>query len=90
MVLLTKTLTDYIQGREDVHGAVKNALERFNNKDWGNISPEDKDANERDILSRTGSLLARYETPINDIYIIKDFGAIEADDVTTVMFCNEY
>ena len=90
MVLLTKTLTDHIHGHEDVHGAVKNALERFNNKDWGNISQEDKDANERDLLSRTGSLLARYETPINDIYIIKDFGAIEANDVITVMYCNEY
>ena len=90
MVLLTKTLMDHIQVREDVHKAVENALKRFNNKDWGNISQEDKDANECDLLSRTGSLLARYETPINDIYIVKDFGANETDDVTTVMFCNEY
>ena len=67
--------------------AVKQAVQQFNNKDWGIVPEEDKEANNADFAANTGRILARYTTPDGDIYINSYPGTPEP---AVIMFCNEY
>lgn len=67
--------------------AVLDALRRFTRDDWGKVPQEDKDANDRDKAAGVGRVLARYETPGGDIYIISYPGM---DEPITALYCSEY
>lgn len=67
--------------------AIKQAVEQFNNCNWGKVPEEDKEANNADLAANTGRILARYETPEGDIYINAYPGT---DEPAVIMFCYEY
>lgn len=61
------------------------ALERFCNKDWGEMNEEDKAANEQ-ALTEENRIMGAYQTCKGKIWIIT-----EADrSATTVLFPDEY
>lgn len=61
------------------------ALQRFTNADWGEMNPEDSEAN-NEALRNGERLFAAYETSEGKIWIIT-----EADrSATTILFPNEY
>ena len=67
--------------------AIYDALRRFGAREWGDLSQEDKEANDRDLAESCGRVLARYETPSGDIYIIFYPGS---EEPATILFCDEY
>lgn len=85
------TLQHDVSRDEDIKKAVFEAVDRFNRGDWGNLDPEDKEANNDDLRRRDGHVLARYTTPGGDIYInlIFDEPSMKAD-CATVTYCGEY
>lgn len=90
-LLITRQLNEDIAKSEEMAKAVYNAIERFNNCDWGNLPEEDKTANNTDLLNREGHVLAKYETPNGDIYINLVFDDPEGEkDSALLMYCNEY
>lgn len=65
---------------------VLEAVKRFQNGDWGDLSQEDKEANEEALKSKDDDLFAMYQTSGGKIYIITDDGRKR----TTVLFADEY
>lgn len=69
------------------NNAILEALRLFSANEWGKVPAEDKEANNADLAAGTGRILARYETPKGDIYIICYPGT---DEPASVLFCREY
>ena len=70
---------------------ITNCLERYANKDWGNLDNEDKEANE-DSLNYPDDLylLGAYQTSQGKIWIITNRATEQpGDNVTTVLFPEE-
>ena len=62
------------------------ALSRYKKRDWGELSDNDKLANDEALASGDERIFAAYDTTQGKIYIIT-----EADrSVTTVLFAHEY
>ena len=64
---------------------------------YGIVPAEDTDANNQELKTGAGRIVARYkaaEKLENDIYIISDFCAGDPDNQeanhTTILYCNEY
>lgn len=89
--LITTRLNNDIADNEDMAKAVYNAMRSFSAGDFGKIPAEDIEANKRDIVAHSGHVLARYDTPNGDIYIDTRFNeGKNGEDVTMIMYCNEY
>lgn len=68
------------------------ALDKYSNKDWGDLDAEDKQAND-DALNNPDDLylLAAYKTCKGKIWIITNRISEKAgDNASTVLFPNEY
>lgn len=83
---ITRKLNNDIADNEDMAKAVYKAIEKFNSGDWGTVPEEDKSANDSDLQSGSGRVLARYETPNGDIYINLTVSTKEA----VLMYVEEY
>ena len=81
-------INEVMAKHEGVAKAVNEAIEQFNNNEWGKVPPEDKEANRADLRAREGRILGRYETPQGDIYIDMTFNGEEEEAV--IMFVKEY
>lgn len=67
---------------------VANALQKFTNKDWGDISYEDKKVND-DAIENGGMIMGVYGDGDNRIWIMRDPDG-NGSFVTTVLFPDEY
>ena len=85
-MVITRGVNDLIAENEAFAKFVTQSLGRHARADWGNLSPEDKEENDRS-LNQELRLLFAYEAPgLPKIWIIT-----ESDrSVTTVLFPEEY
>ena len=90
-LLVTRKLNDDIAESEEMAKAITKALERFNAHDWGELDPEDIEANNRDLEERAGHVLAKYPTPKGYIYINLTFNEPSMNsDIAVLMYPSEY
>ena len=87
-LMMTKGISDTIENNPDFSAIISSALYRHSNCDWGDMSAEDKAAN-NDAIKSGERILSSYKTGCADhgkIWIIT-----EADrSVTTILFPEEY
>ena len=60
-------------------------IKRYWQKDWGDITDEDNERNDKALKSKE-RIIASYNTSKGKIYIITDAG----HQVTTILFASEY
>ena len=85
---MTAFLNEQVAKSEDMARAVTEAVQRFNNGDWGKVPEADKEANNADLQARCGHVWARYDSPDEDICINLEFHPDH--DIAVVMFRSEY
>ena len=86
-ILFTPAVMDMANDEGEGEKAVYTAIRRFARHDWGKIPQCDKEANDSDLKAGSGRILARYDSPRGDIYIISYPGT---EQPPTVLFCREY
>lgn len=90
-VVCTSTLHNAMMENKQFSREVMSALQRYCNKDWGELDEEDKQVNE-DALQYPDDLylLAAYKTCRGKIYIITNRISENAgDNATTICFPDE-
>lgn len=90
-VVCTATLNKAMTENKQFASEVSSALQRYCNKDWGDLDAEDKQTNE-DALQYPDDLyiLAAYKTCKGKIYIITNRISEKAgDNATTICFPSE-
>lgn len=90
MFTVTRRINNAIADDIKTAKAVTQAIGRFYSGDWGELSDDDKEANNADFRARDGHVLGRYKTPAGDIYINLEFGRTEKEDHVCAMFCDEW
>ena len=92
----TRRINNDVAESEEMAKAVYNALERFNNNDYGAMPQEDIEANNKDLANQDGHILAKYHTPKGYIYINLQFNELINDDpeeyanAAMIMYPDEY
>ena len=84
-VVMTRGVSDTIEGNSEFFNDVMIAFNRYTNCDWGELCAEDKASNE-DALKNGYRLLGKYKTSEGSIYIITEWDR----SVTTILFPDEY
>lgn len=90
-VVCTATLNNAMSENKQFASEVMSALQKYCNKDWGDLCVEDKQTNE-DALQYPDDLylLAAYQTCKGKIYIITERISENAgDNATTLCFSDE-
>lgn len=63
-------------------------IDKFIEKQWGELNPDDLQANNSEINKSSGHILGKYNLPTGeDIYIETTWSV--AERTTVIMFCNE-
>ena len=89
--VVTKSINDYMNADGKFRMEILTCLERFSNKDWGELDEEDNQTNE-DALQYPDDLylLGAYQTSKGKIWIITNrISATEVINATTVCFPEE-
>ncbi len=79
---VAETCKENLQFEEEVTTVVK----RYLNRDWGDLDPEDKEMNDRAVITGDDRILAAYHTCEGKIYIITEWDR----SYTTILFADEY
>ena len=90
-VVCTASINNAMTENKQFAREVVSAMERYCNKDWGDLDAEDKQTNE-DALQYPDDLyiLAAYQTSKGKIYIITNrISEMAGDNATTVCFPEE-
>lgn len=85
-IRVTPTLREALEKDQETKQAVIEALRRFADEDWGSISFEYAEKNDFNTENGHGVVLAKYETPTGDIYIL---GFPGTDELTRVSYCQD-
>lgn len=87
---LTKGINEKITTDLDFSKFVLKSMNRFNEKDWGDLCKEDKALNNYELEHQEGKIVARYNhiNGVDDIYIMATYynGQVKVE----IMFCSEY
>lgn len=84
-VVLTYGVSEAIKSSMNFEKEIIESLTRHCNKDWGELSGNDRAMNEEALL--TGDqIFSAYTTSKGKIYIITEYDR----SITTVLFCSEY
>lgn len=87
---LTKGINEKIATDLDFSKFVLKSMNRFNEKDWGDLCKEDKALNDYELEHQEGRIVARYNhiNGVDDIYIMATYynGRVQVE----IMFCSEY
>lgn len=59
---------------------------KYKHCNWGDICDEDKKMNDRAVKNNDDRIVARYNSPHGDVYMITEYDR----SVTTVLFVDEY
>ena len=81
-VVITKAVGNTAVENHLFYQFVFDSLERYKNRDWGDLPNEDKRMNDSD----DDRIVARYNSTYGDIYIITEWDC----SYTTILFTNEY
>lgn len=65
---------------------VLQSIIRYERRDWGELSENDKQANDNAVENEDSRIFAAYETKKGKIYIITEWDRSH----TTILFANEY
>ncbi len=85
MMYVTKGVSELINKDKQFSKEVNKCMERFYNRDWGDLCKEDKKLNDNaDILKER--IVARYNIKPKAIYIITEWDK----SATTILFPEEY
>ena len=85
MVVMTRGISDAMEGNFKFFNEVMIAFNRYSNKDWGDLCEEDKAMNEY-ALTHNERIFAHYKTSKGSVYIITECDR----SVTTILFADEY
>ena len=85
MVVMTKGISDAMEGNFKFFNEVMIAFNRYVDCDWGDLCDEDKATNE-DALKNGYRLFAKYKTSEGPIWIITEWDR----SMTTILFPDEY
>ena len=90
-VVCTATLNNAMQENKQFAREVVSAMERYCNKDWGDLDAEDKQTNENALQYPDDLyILAAYKTCKGKIYIITNrISETAGDNATTICFPSE-
>ena len=90
-IVVTRSINEYMNADEKFRMEILTCLERFSNKNWGELDEEDTQTNE-DALQYPDDLylLGAYQTSKGKIWIITNrISATEVINATTVCFPEE-
>ena len=94
-LMQTRSIAASSKGSPETHAYIIDCVKRFYSGDYGEVGQEDTDANNSDLETGEGHILARYKgmyTLDSDIYIESHFSesvpGIDANN-TLIMYCNE-
>mgnify|MGYP003306305277 CR=1 FL=1 len=90
-VVCTATINNLMSENKQFAREILSAMERYCNKDWGDLDAEDKQIND-DALNYPEDLylLAAYKTCKGKIYIITNrISEMAGDNATTICFSDE-
>ena len=90
-IVVTRSINDYMNADGKFRMEILTCLQRFSNKDWGELDEEDNQTNE-DALQYPDDLylLGVYQTSKGKIWIITNrISATEVINATTVCFPEE-
>lgn len=65
---------------------VDSFYDKYRQGDWGDICHEDKRMNDHAVKNDDDRIVARYNNPHGDIYVITEYDR----SVTTILFIDEY
>ena len=84
--VMTRGIAAYVAENEQFALEVQLSMGLYLRKNWGVISEDDKEMNDLNVQSGTGSLMGAYETCKGRIWIMTEHDR----SVTTVLFPSEY
>ena len=84
-IVMTIGISEKIQKNKEFSKKVAKSLYRYASNDWGELSEEDKKANDK-ALKINDRVLAAYETIEGKIWIITEWDR----SYTTILFPEEY
>ena len=89
-VVCTATLNNAMSENKQFASEVMSALQKYCNKDWGDLCEEDKAMNDYAMKHDNCRIVARYNhmNDVNDIYIMawRENGKVQVE----ILFCSEY
>lgn len=84
-VVCTRSIANLMEEKPEFQEEISQCLARYTLMDWGDLSEDDKQMNDK-AISIEERILAAYDTSAGKIYIIT-----EADrSVSTILFLSEY
>lgn len=85
-VVITKGVNARIAESIDFSKFFLESIARYRNCDWGGICNEDRKMNDSAVKNNDDRIVARYNNPHGDIYMITEWDR----SVTTILFVHEY
>lgn len=85
-MVMTRGIAAAMNESDDFAIFISKSLTRYVQQDWGDLCAEDKQMNDSAIKNLDDRVLAKYNHPDGNIYIITEWDG----SATTVLFCDEY
>ena len=85
-VVITRGINAEITRSIEFSQFILDSIAKYRNCDWGDICQEDKKMNDNAVKNDDDRIVARYNNPHGDIYIITEWDR----SVTTILLINEY
>lgn len=85
-LVITRGINGEIADNIDFAKFMMQSLKKYMSCDWGDICDEDKKMNDNAVKNNDDRIVARYNNPNGDIYIITEWDR----SATTVLFTYEY
>ena len=79
------TINEEMSNNKTFTKDIQHAVKEFCHGRWGEVPQEDKEANNHDLETLTGRIVARYKTSVKDIYIMT-----ENWEKALIIYCDEY
>lgn len=85
-IVITQNVNIAIKSNNKFYEFVMESLEKYKNKDWGNMCKEDKEINDDAIKTGESRIFAAYEKEKDKIWIITEWDK----SLTTILFPSDY
>lgn len=84
-IMWTHTISDAIANHTKFAKGICNIMDRYGKKDWGDMTAEEKEANDKAITCNK-RVLAIYETSEGSVSVTTKWDR----SATMILFCSEY
>lgn len=85
-VVMTRGVNAEITRSIEFSQFILESIAKYRNCDWGDLGKEDKKMNDSAVENNDERIVARYNNPNGDVYIITEWDR----SVTTILFTREY